>query len=190
MTSEALQMDALVLRSYPSGESDNVYRLLTREKGKLSAIAKGVRKSKRRFSSVPEPFDIGQADIKKGRGELFLFNGFIPKRTLLPLRESLHKFQTACVLCEVFDALVHEDDEEHADELFHIALDGLEVINDEPSDAQSYKPASHSLRRLLRVGGYLEERPHHTEPESALDEWKWVLKRIEGIIDRPLKTAR
>ncbi|NBW41650.1 hypothetical protein EBR25_11715 [bacterium] len=188
MKKDTTQTDALVLRSYPSGENDCIYRLLTPNLGKISAIAKGVKRSKRRFSSFPEPFDIGQAELQQGRGELYLFNGFVPKRTMIRLRESLSLFSTSCVLCEAFDALSQEDSLENAEALYLTAVDGLQALSDHSSTPDFiYRAAAHALRRLLRLHGFLEER-RDTSTLTLQEEWEWVLSRVEAVIERPLKT--
>src|SRR5438093_12988135 len=45
----------MVLRSQPLGESDRIVTFLTRSAGKVRAVAKGARRSKRRFGSNLEP---------------------------------------------------------------------------------------------------------------------------------------
>jgi DNA repair protein RecO (recombination protein O) len=47
--------DALVLRTYPLGETSKVVVLLTRERGKLRAVAKGARGARPRYQSALEP---------------------------------------------------------------------------------------------------------------------------------------
>ncbi len=51
-------MEGLVLQLIDYGESDQIVRLFLREAGTLSAIAKGIKKSKHRFPHHLEPFRI------------------------------------------------------------------------------------------------------------------------------------
>lgn len=46
---------ALVLRTYPLGESDRIVVFLTRDRGKKRGVAKGARRSRRRFGGSLEP---------------------------------------------------------------------------------------------------------------------------------------
>ncbi|QRN79320.1 MAG: DNA repair protein RecO, partial [Nocardiopsis sp. BM-2018] len=48
--------DAIVLRTHLLGEADRIVTLLTRNHGKIRAVAKGVRKTSSRFGSRLEPF--------------------------------------------------------------------------------------------------------------------------------------
>src|ERR671916_44970 len=60
--------EAVVLRTHKLGEADRIITLLTRESGRVRAVAKGVRRTSSRFGSRLEPFthvDLQNAD---GRG--------------------------------------------------------------------------------------------------------------------------
>ena len=50
-----LSSDALVLRTYKVGETSKVVVLLTRERGKVRAVAKGARGGRPRYQSALEP---------------------------------------------------------------------------------------------------------------------------------------
>lgn len=48
--------EAIVLRTHKLGEADRIITFLTRERGKVRAVAKGVRRTKSRFGARLEPF--------------------------------------------------------------------------------------------------------------------------------------
>ena len=48
--------EAIVLRTQKLGEADRIITLLTRERGKVRAVAKGVRRTKSKFGARLEPF--------------------------------------------------------------------------------------------------------------------------------------
>jgi DNA repair protein RecO (recombination protein O) len=56
----------VVLRKLDYGEADRIYTLLTREQGKVGAIARGVRRPTSRLSSALELFS--QIDVQLARG--------------------------------------------------------------------------------------------------------------------------
>jgi len=57
----------VVLRNYKLGESDRIIVLMTKEHGKVRAVAKGVRKTKSRFGARLEPLSHIDAQLHKGR---------------------------------------------------------------------------------------------------------------------------
>jgi DNA repair protein RecO (recombination protein O) len=63
---------ALILRSVDFGEADRILTLFTRSRGKISALARGARKSQRRFGGALEPFALFEATLgPKRRGSLW-----------------------------------------------------------------------------------------------------------------------
>jgi DNA repair protein RecO (recombination protein O) len=67
--------DAVVLRSLRFGEADRVLHLYTAERGRVNAIAKGVRKTTSRFGGRLEPLTRAQLLLHEGRGELHTVSG-------------------------------------------------------------------------------------------------------------------
>ncbi|MGZ4411926.1 MAG: DNA repair protein RecO, partial [Gaiellaceae bacterium] len=50
-----LKTEAVVLRSMRLGEADRVLHLYSLERGRIGAVAKGIRKTKSRFGARLEP---------------------------------------------------------------------------------------------------------------------------------------
>jgi DNA repair protein RecO (recombination protein O) len=59
--------EAVVLRTQKLGEADRIVTLLTRENGRVRAVAKGVRKTMSRFGSRLEPFMLIDVQLYVGR---------------------------------------------------------------------------------------------------------------------------
>jgi DNA repair protein RecO (recombination protein O) len=59
--------EAVVLRTQKLGEADRIVTLLTREHGRVRAVAKGVRKTKSRFGARVEPFMLIDVQLYEGR---------------------------------------------------------------------------------------------------------------------------
>ena len=59
--------DAIVLRARPLGEADRVYALLTRERGKVDAVAKGVRRPRSSMAGRLEPLAEVFVALHRGR---------------------------------------------------------------------------------------------------------------------------
>src|SRR3954451_2449980 len=65
-----VKMQAVVLRSIRYGEADRIVHLYTPHRGRVGAIAKGVRRSRSRFGGRLEPFFRLEMILHEGRGEL------------------------------------------------------------------------------------------------------------------------
>ncbi len=59
---------AIVLRKVAYGEADVIATLLTREQGKLSALARSARRSQRRFGAALELFTVSEVELRPHRG--------------------------------------------------------------------------------------------------------------------------
>jgi DNA repair protein RecO (recombination protein O) len=59
--------EAVVLRTQKLGEADRIVSLLTREHGRVRAVAKGVRRTKSRFGARLEPFMFVDVQLYEGR---------------------------------------------------------------------------------------------------------------------------
>src|SRR5689334_5923797 len=60
----------VVLRTWKLAEADRIVSVLTREHGKVRAVAKGVRKSGSRFGARLEPTCHVSIQLYRGKGEL------------------------------------------------------------------------------------------------------------------------
>lgn len=59
--------EAVVLRTHKLGEADRIVTMLTRQHGKVRAVAKGVRRTASRFGSRLEPFMVADVQLYEGR---------------------------------------------------------------------------------------------------------------------------
>ena len=64
-----------MLRSMRYGEADRILHLYTPGRGRVSAIAKGVRRARSRFGGRLEPFFRLHVELHEGRGELLTVTG-------------------------------------------------------------------------------------------------------------------
>ncbi len=62
---------AFVLRLVAYGEADRIVELFTAHRGRLAALARGARRSRRRFGGVLDYFHRLEVRIRPGRGELW-----------------------------------------------------------------------------------------------------------------------
>jgi len=67
VTERSASTDAIVLRARPLGEAGRVYTLLTRERGKIDAVAKGVRRPKSATGGRLQPLAEVRVALHRGR---------------------------------------------------------------------------------------------------------------------------
>jgi DNA repair protein RecO (recombination protein O) len=70
-----VKTEAVVLRSMRYGEADRILHVYTPHRGRMSAIAKGVRRTRSRFGGRLEPFFRLRMDLHEGRSELLTVTG-------------------------------------------------------------------------------------------------------------------
>jgi DNA repair protein RecO (recombination protein O) len=70
-----VKTEAVVLRSMRYGEADRILHLYTPGRGRVSAIAKGVRRARSRFGGRLEPFFRLNIELHEGRSELLTVTG-------------------------------------------------------------------------------------------------------------------
>jgi len=108
--------DALVLRTYKLGETSKVVVLLTRERGKLRAVAKGARGPRSRYQSALEPLSEVRASLHGKQGaELYRLGQCDLVRSAF--RTGGRALETALSLsyfAELIDAFAQENEAEDA----------------------------------------------------------------------------
>jgi DNA repair protein RecO (recombination protein O) len=102
--------DAVVLRTYRLGEADRIIVLMTRDHGKVRAVAKGVRKTRSKFGSRLEPTTHVDIQLYQGRGELWTITQAEVLDRFADLRADLELLTRGVAMLEVIDqmALDHE----------------------------------------------------------------------------------
>src|ERR671938_254436 len=96
----SLKTEAIVLRTIRYGEADRVLHLYTPDRGRVSAIPKGVRKARSRFGGRLEPFFRARLVLYQGRGDLLTVT---TAETVAPharLREHAGALDTAARACD------------------------------------------------------------------------------------------
>lgn len=106
MSAPAQSTPAVILRTSQVRESDLVVILLTPRKGKLETIARGARKSRKRFPGGLPAGARGEASVAQGRGSLLRLDGFSALADHSGLGRDLDAFAYVSYLCELTDHLV------------------------------------------------------------------------------------
>lgn len=101
-------MSGVVLRRADRGESDRYVVLLTREEGKVSAVARGARKAGSRLAGISEPANYLRAQLTASGRTRYLAQAE-PLRGFGGLRSDYARLAAALALLEWFDALTIEE---------------------------------------------------------------------------------
>jgi DNA repair protein RecO (recombination protein O) len=97
----------VVLRTIRLGEADRIVTFLTEGRGKVRAVAKGVRKTKSKFGSRLEPISHVALQLYEGR-ELDTVTQAETIDHFRPIREDLERVSRATALLEVADQVAQE----------------------------------------------------------------------------------
>ena len=141
---------AIVLRTWPFGESDKIVSFLTESHGKLTGIAKGAKRSRKRFVNSLEPFSLVNLRFQdRAHSNLAFIVASDLAFGFKHLLTSLEKISFASYLVEITDGLIGERDENHL--VFRHLKDGLTHL-DERSTSLTFL-TSFELK-LLKLAGY------------------------------------
>jgi DNA repair protein RecO (recombination protein O) len=98
----AVSTESIVLQAFSYGETSRILRLLTRDHGVQSVIAKGASRPRSRFGGVLEPFAAGTASfILRENRDLHTLTGFDLTWRPHRLGEQLLRFAGASLLAEI-----------------------------------------------------------------------------------------
>ena len=150
--------EAVVLRSFRFGEADRVLHLYTLDRGRVGAVAKGVRKTKSRFGGRLEPFSHVELVLHHGRGELDTVTGASLVRPHDRSRTDPYRLQVGLIGLETMLRLYTE--QEANERAFTALTRFLDALDELP--ALPTRPAVDPLAlgfqlKLLWLSGYL---PH------------------------------
>src|SRR5438874_1018325 len=164
MAGRSYKTEAVVLRSFRLGEADRVLHLYTLERGRVGAVAKGIRRTKSRFGARLEPLSHVEAILHQGSGELHTVTGVDLVRSHRAAREDPYRLGVGLVGLEAMLRLFTE--EEGNRRAFDALSRFLDVLDEWPSrgGAAGARSALDPLAlafqlKLLWLSGYL---PHLT----------------------------
>ena len=157
--SRSYKTEAVVLRSFRFGEADRVLHLYTLDRGRVGAVAKGVRKTKSRFGARLEPLSHVELLLHQGSGELHTVTGASLLDPHRPAREDRYRLSIGLVGAEAMLRLFVE--QEQNDRAFEAITRFLAALDSIPGGLQgraSLDPLALAFQlKLLWLSGYL---PH------------------------------
>jgi DNA repair protein RecO (recombination protein O) len=145
-----LKTEGVVVRSLRYGEADRILHLYTPRRGKIGAIAKGVRRARSRFGGRLEPFFRLDLVLHEGRGELLTVTSAQTLAGYPRLREDGTALDTAARACDAV-ARLFDTTEPHPD-VYNLLCNELALLDAEPARAGHANQLAFRLKLLLAAG--------------------------------------
>lgn len=118
--------EGLVVRTRNLGEADKIITLITRQRGKLDAVARGSRRVRSRLLAVSQPFAHGSYLLFLNDRSLHTLSQGELIQPFRHLRENLTCLAYASYLAELADMLLPE--EEPDEEIYETVLHGFSLL--------------------------------------------------------------
>jgi len=117
--------EAIVLRTHKLGEADRIVTMLGRARGKIRAVAKGVRKTGSRFGARLEPFMLVDLQCYEGRSLDTVTQAVTLGAYGAEIAADYPRYTAASAIAEAADRLTEEDASPEQFSLLHGALRSL-----------------------------------------------------------------
>jgi DNA repair protein RecO (recombination protein O) len=139
----SFKTEAIVLRSIRYGEADRVLHLYTADRGRVGAVAKGVRRVKSRLGGRLEPLSRVRLVMHQGRQADTV-------RAYASLREHRAALERGAQACEAVLRLL--DSTEPNLPAYNLLCNELALLDERPDDATRAQALAFRLKLLLAAG--------------------------------------
>jgi DNA repair protein RecO (recombination protein O) len=165
---------AIVIRRKDSGESDRRLTLLTRELGKVDAIAKGAKKAASRLAGSSDPLTVARMTLAKGKVNQFVTQAQ-PIRSFRGIRTDYERLSLALALVELYAAVMPwAEPLESSYDLLDMSLNAIDT-HPEPVVALVWAEL-----KLLEESGFLPPFDHCIVSGSRVKERNPWLSPVAG----------
>jgi DNA repair protein RecO (recombination protein O) len=146
----SFKAEAVVLRSIRFGEADRVLHLYTAERGRVGAVAKGVRRVRSRLGGRLEPLSRVRLVLYEGRGELCTVSQVDTVHAHPALRERRASIERASQACEAVLRLL--DSGEPNRPAYNLLCHELGLLDSDPAAATRAQALAFRAKLLLAAG--------------------------------------
>jgi DNA repair protein RecO (recombination protein O) len=168
-----VKTDAIVLRSLRYGEADRILHLYTPERGRIGAIAKGVRRTRSRFGGRLEPFSRVRLVCHEGRGELLTITAAETLDAHARLRDHAATLDSAARACDAV-ARVFETEEPHL-AVYNLLANELALLAADATNATHANALAFRLKLLVSAG--LPRRSAPARRAARPSTWSAIRRR-------------
>jgi DNA repair protein RecO (recombination protein O) len=197
--------DGVVLRTQKLGEADRIITLLTRQNGRVRAVAKGVRRTKSRFGGRLEPFTHVDVLVHPGRSLDAIMQAEVIRAYGKPLATDYPRYTAGTAMLETAERLTPVE-KEPAIRQFLLLIGGLRALGEalEPDEFDDDEPDDRDQQEGLdetdledepaepgaaAVAGVPIETPAR-EPRLVLDSYLLRSLALEGYAPALAECAR
>jgi DNA repair protein RecO (recombination protein O) len=153
-TVQGYRDDGVVLRTQKLGEADRIITLLTRQNGRVRAVAKGVRRTKSRFGGRLEPFNHVDVMIHPGRSLDVITQAEVIRPYGAPLAEDYPRYTAGTAMLETAERFTPME-KEPALRQYLLLIGGLRTLSETGAEAREPRLVLDAyLLRSLAVAGY------------------------------------
>jgi DNA repair protein RecO (recombination protein O) len=146
--------DGVVLRTQKLGEADRIITLLTRQNGRVRAVAKGVRRTKSRFGARLEPFTHVDVMIHPGRSLDVITQAEVIRPYGAPLAGDYPRYTAGTAMLETAERFTPVE-KEPALRQYLLLIGGLRTLSETGEEAREPRLVLDAyLLRSLAVAGY------------------------------------
>jgi DNA repair protein RecO (recombination protein O) len=124
---QTFRTEAIILRRTNYGEADRILNLLTPERGKVSAIAKGVRKSKSKLAGGLELFATCDVTIMQGKSDMGTVSSARLVKFYGDILKDYDRMQLAYELIKMVNRATETVGES---EFYYLLRDGMVYLNE------------------------------------------------------------
>jgi DNA repair protein RecO (recombination protein O) len=146
----SFKTEAVVLRSIRYGEADRVLHLYSADRGRVGAVAKGVRRIRSRLGGRLEPLSRVRLVLHEGRGELCTVSQADTVHAHAALREHRASLERAAQACEAVLRLL--DSSEPNRPAYNLLCNELALLDAHPERATRSQALAFRLKLLLAAG--------------------------------------
>ncbi len=146
----SVKTEAVVLRTLRYGEADRILHLYTPQRGRVAAIAKGVRRAKSRFGGRLEPYFRLHMVLYEGRSELLTVTSADTVTGHPQLREHGPALDSAARACDAVARLFETTDPHPG--VFALLCNELALLDARPDQATHANQLAFRLKLLLAAG--------------------------------------
>jgi DNA repair protein RecO (recombination protein O) len=146
----SFKTEGVVLRSIRYGEADRVLHLYTADRGRLGAVAKGVRRVRSRFGGRLEPLARVKLVLHEGRGELCTVTQADTVHAHAGLRERRDSLERGVQACDAVLRLLDTTDPNRP--AYNLLCHQLALLDADPGAATRAQALAFRAKLLLAAG--------------------------------------